>query len=49
MLSEYVYIDKSRIIIAAFKLINDNNEEIYANTYHHSKNNILYKNFVSFN
>ena len=48
MLSEYEYIDKSRIIIAAFKLINDNNEEIYVNTYH-NRDGILYKNFVFLN
>ena len=44
MLLEYEYIDKSRIVIAAFKLINDNNEEIYVNTYH-NRDDILYKNF----
>ena len=48
MLLEYEYIDKSRIVIAAFKLINDNNEEIYVNTYH-KRDNILYKNFVFLN
>ena len=48
MLLEYEYIDKSRIVIAAFKLINDHNEEIYVNTYH-NRDNILYKNFVFLN
>ena len=47
LLLEYEYIDKSLIVIAAFKLHNDNNEEIYVNTYH-SKNNVLYNNFVFF-
>ena len=45
MLLDYEYIDKSRIVIAAFKLINDNNEEIYVNTYHNG-DDISYKNFV---
>ena len=45
MLLEYEYIDKSRIVIAAFKLINDNKEEIYIDTYH-NRDDILYKNFV---
>ena len=48
MLLEYEYIDKSRIVIAAFKLINDNNKEIYVNTYH-DRDDILYKNFVFLN
>ena len=48
MLLEYEYINKSRIVIATFKLISDNNEEIYVNNYH-SKDNILYKNFVFLN
>ena len=48
MLLEYENINKSHIVIAAFKLINDNNEEIYVNTYH-NKENILYKNFVFLN
>ena len=48
MLLEYEYIDKSRIVNAAFKLINDNNEEIYVNTYH-NRDDILYKNFVFLN
>ena len=48
MLLEYEYIDKSRIVIAAFKLINDNNKEIFVNTYH-NRDDILYKNFVFFN
>ena len=45
MLLEYEYIDKSRIVIAAFKLINDDKEEIYVAIYH-NKDDILYKNFV---
>ena len=45
MLLEYENINKSHILIAVFKLINDNNEEIYVNTYH-NKDDILYKNFV---
>ena len=48
MLLEYEYIDKSHIVIAAFKLINDNNEEIYVDTYL-NKDDILYKNFVFLN
>ena len=34
MLLEYEYINKSHIVITAFKLINDNKEEIYVATYH---------------
>ena len=48
MLLEYENINKSHIVIAAFKLINDNNEEIYVNTYH-NRDDILYKNFVFLN
>ena len=48
MLLEYKYIDKSRIVIAAFKLFNDNKEEIYVGTYL-NKDDILYKNFVFLN
>ena len=48
MLLEYEYIDKSRIVITAFKLINDNKEEIYVGTYL-NKDDILYKNFVFLN
>ena len=45
MLLEYEYINKAHIVIVAFKLINDNKEEIYVNTYHNG-DDILYKNFV---
>ena len=48
MLLEYEYIKKSRVVITAFKLINDNNEEIYVATYLNG-DDILYKNFVFFN
>ena len=48
MLLDYENINKSHIVIAAFKLINDNNEETYVNTYHNG-DDILYKNFVFFN
>ena len=48
MLLECKYINRANIVNAAFKLINDNNEEIYVSTYHNG-NNILYKNFVFFN
>ena len=48
MLLEYEYIDKSRIVIAAFKLINDNKEEIYVATYRNG-DDILCKNFVFLN
>ena len=48
MLLEYEYINKSHILITAFKLINDNKEEIYVSTYH-NKDDILYKNFVFLN
>ena len=33
MLLDYKNINKSHIVIAAFKLINDNNEEIYVKKY----------------
>ena len=45
MLLEYENINKSHIVIAAFKLINDNKEEIYVGTYL-NKDDVLYKNFV---
>ena len=48
ILLENEYIDKSHIVIVAFKLINNNNEEIYVNTYH-NRDDILYKNFVFLN
>ena len=48
MLLEYEYINKSHILIAAFKLINDNNEEIHVKTYH-NRDDISYKNFVFLN
>ena len=48
MLLNYENINKSHIIITAFKLINDDNEEIYVGTYL-NKDDILYKNFVFFN
>ena len=45
MLLEYEYIKKSCIVITAFKLINDNKEEIYVATYL-NEDDILYKSFV---
>ena len=48
MLLEYEYINKSNIINMAFKLINDNNEEIFVSIYNNG-DRILYKNFVFFN
>ena len=48
MLLEYAYIDKSCFVIAAFKLINDNKEEMYVATYLNG-DNIFYKNFVFLN
>ena len=48
ILLEYENINKSHIVIVAFKLINDNNKEIYVNTYH-NRDDILYKNFVFLN
>ena len=47
MLSDYENINKSHIVITAFKLIYDNNEEIFVTTYL-NKDDILYKNFVFF-
>ena len=48
MLLDYENITESNIVITAFKLINDNKEEIYVATYH-NRDDILYKNFVFFN
>ena len=48
MLLDYENINKSHIIITAFKLINDNKEEQYVGTYL-NKDDILYKNFVFLN
>ena len=48
MLLDYKHITESNIVITAFKLINDNKEEIYVATYH-NRDDILYKNFVFFN
>ena len=48
MLLEYENINKSHIVIRVFKLINDNNEEIYVATYLNG-DVILYKNFVILN
>ena len=48
MLLDYENIIESDIVITAFKLINDNKEEIYVATYHNG-DDILYKNFVFFN
>ena len=47
MKSEYKYINKANIANTAFKLINDNKEEIHVSIYH-NKDDILYKNFVFF-
>ena len=44
MLLDYENITESNIIITAFKLINDNKEEIYVATYRNG-DDILYKNF----
>ena len=48
MLLEDDYINKSNIVITAFKLINDNNEEIFVSI-HNNGDHILYKNFVFLN
>ena len=48
MLLEYEYINKSHIVITAFKLINDNKEEIYVTAFH-NKDAIVYKNIVFLN
>ena len=48
MLLDYENITESNIVITAFKLINDNKEEIYVATYHNG-DYILYKNFVFLN
>ena len=45
MLLDYGNITESHIVITAFKLINDNKEEIYVATYKNG-DDILYKNFV---
>ena len=45
MLLDYENITESHIVITAFKLINDNKEEIYVATYHNG-DDILYNNFV---
>ena len=45
MLLDYENITESNIVITAFKLFNDNKEEIYVATYH-NRDDILYKNFV---
>ena len=48
MLLEYEYVDKSHIVIAAFKLINNNKKDIYVGSYL-NKDDISYKNFVFLN
>ena len=45
MLLEYEYINRANIVNMAFKLINDNNEEIFVSI-HINGDHILYKNFV---
>ena len=45
MLLDYENITESHIVITAFKLINDNKEEIYVATYHNG-DDILYSNLV---
>ena len=45
---EYNNIIKANIVNTAFKLINDNNEEIFVSVYNNG-DDILYKNFVYFN
>ena len=45
---EYKYINKANIVNIAFKLINDNNEEIYVSIYNNG-DNILYNNVVYLN
>ena len=47
MLLDYENINKSHNVITAFRLINDNKEEIYVATYING-NDILYKSFVFF-
>ena len=48
MLLDYENITESNIVITAFKLINNNKEEIYVGNYL-NKDDILYKNFVFLN
>ena len=45
MLLDYENINESHLVFTAFKLINDDDDELYIATYH-NKDNISYKNFV---
>ena len=45
MLLDYENINESHLVFTAFKLINDDDDELYIDTYH-NKDKILYKNFV---
>ena len=45
MLLDYENINESHIVFTAFKLIDDDDDEIYISTYH-NEDKILYKNFV---
>ena len=45
MLLDYENINESHLVFTAFKLINDDDDEIYLSTYHNN-DKILYKNFV---
>ena len=45
MLLDYENINESHLVFSAFKLINDDDDELYIGTYN-NKDNILYKNFV---
>ena len=45
ILLDYENINESHLVFTAFKLINDDDDELYVATYH-NKDKILYKNFV---
>ena len=45
MLLDYENINESHLVFTAFKLIDDDDDELYVATYH-NKDKILYKNFV---
>ena len=45
MLLDYENINESHLVFTAFKLINDDDDDLYIATYH-NKDKISYKNFV---
>ena len=45
MLLDYENLNESHLVFTAFKLIDDNDDELYIGTYY-NKDDILYKNFV---